>query len=51
MKATNHFQNTIKAYLDKRAEIDLLFSFRYSLPEKKLEDCILCKAIHKQHYA
>lgn len=40
MKATNHFQNTIKAYLDKRAEIDLLFSFRYSLPEKKLEDCV-----------
>ena len=40
MKSTNHFQNTIKAYLDKRAEIDLLFSFRYSLPEKKLEDCI-----------
>ena len=41
MKATNHFKNTIKAYLDKRAEIDLLFSFRYSLPEKKLEDCII----------
>lgn len=40
MKATKHFQNTVKAYLDKRAEIDLLFSFRYSLPEKKLEDCI-----------
>lgn len=40
MKSTNHFQNTIKAYLDKRAEIDLLFSFRYSLPEKNLEDCI-----------
>lgn len=40
MKATDHFQNTIKAYLDKRAEIDLLFSFRYSLPEKKLEDCV-----------
>lgn len=40
MKATNHFQNTIKAYLDKRAEIDLLFSFRYSLPEKKFEDCV-----------
>ena len=40
MKATNHFQNTIKAYLDKRAETDLLFSFRYSLPEKQLEDCI-----------
>lgn len=40
MKATNHFKNTIKAYLDKRAEIDLLFSFRYSLSEKKLEDCV-----------
>mgnify|MGYP001264841587 FL=1 len=40
MKATNHFQNTIKAYLDNRAETDLLFSFRYSLPEKQLEDCI-----------
>ena len=40
MKGSNHFKNTIKAYLDKRAEIDLLFSFRYSLPEKKLEDCI-----------
>lgn len=40
MKATDHFKNTIKAYLDKRAEIDLLFSFRYSLPEKKLDDCI-----------
>ena len=40
MKSTNHFQNTIKAYLDKRAEINLLFSFRYSLPEKKLEDCV-----------
>ena len=40
MKGSNHFKNTIKAYLDQRAEIDLLFSFRYSLPEKKLEDCI-----------
>ena len=40
MKATDHFKNTIKAYLDKRAEIDLLFSFRYSLPEKQLTDCV-----------
>ncbi|MEN9919568.1 MAG: hypothetical protein RL662_2004 [Bacteroidota bacterium] len=40
MKATDHFKNTIKAYLDKRAEIDLLFSFRYSLPEKQLNDCV-----------
>lgn len=40
MKATNHFKNTIKAYLDKRAEIDVLFSFRYSLPEKQIDDCV-----------
>lgn len=40
MKATDHFKNTIKAYLDKQADKDILFSFRYSLPEKKLDDCI-----------
>lgn len=40
MKASNHFKNTIKAYLDQRAETDLLFSFRYSLPEKNIDDCI-----------
>ena len=40
MKASNHFKNTIKAYLDKRAETDVLFSFRYSLPEKQLDDCV-----------
>lgn len=40
MKASNHFKNTIKAYLDQRAETDILFSFQYSKPEKKLDDCI-----------
>lgn len=40
MKASNHFQNTIKAYLDQRAETDVLFSFQYSKPEKTIEDCI-----------
>lgn len=40
MKATNHFKDTIKAYLDQRAESDILFSFRYSLPEKTIENCI-----------
>ena len=40
MKASNHFQNTIKAYLDSRAETDILFSFRYTLPEKNIDDCI-----------
>ncbi len=40
MKATNHFKNTIKAYLDQRAETDVLFSFQYSKPEKNIDDCI-----------
>ena len=40
MKASNHFQNTIKTYLDKRAETDVLFSFQYSKPDKNIEDCI-----------
>ena len=40
MKVSNHFKNTIKAYLDQRAETDVLFSFRYSLPEKQLDDCV-----------
>jgi hypothetical protein len=40
MKASNHFKNTIKAYLDKRAETDVLFSFQYSKPEKSIDDCV-----------
>ena len=32
MKASNHFTNTIQAYLEQRAETDVLFSFRYSNP-------------------
>lgn len=40
MKATNHFKNTIQAYLDQRAETDVLFSFQYSKPEKNIDDCI-----------
>lgn len=40
MKASNHFKNTIKAYLDQRAETDVLFSLQYSKPEKNIEDCI-----------
>jgi hypothetical protein len=42
MKATDNFKKTIKAYLDQRAEEDVLFSFRYSLPRKNLDDCITC---------
>ena len=40
MKGTEHFKNTIKAYLDNRAETDVLFSFQYTKPEKNIDDCI-----------
>ena len=40
MKASNHFKNTIKAYLDQRTENDVLFSLRYSKPEKNIDDCV-----------
>ena len=40
MKGSNHFKNTIKAYLDQRAEQDVLFSFQYSKPEKNIDDCV-----------
>lgn len=40
MKTTNHFKNTIQAYLDQRAETDVLFSLQYSKPEKNIDDCI-----------
>lgn len=40
MKASNHFKNTIKAYLDQRAETDVLFSLQYSKPKKNIGDCI-----------
>lgn len=40
MKASNHFKNTIKAYLDQRSENNVLFSLRYSKPEKNIDDCV-----------
>lgn len=40
MKASNHFKDTIKDYLDKRAESDVLFSYQYSKPEKNIDECI-----------
>ena len=40
MKGSNHFKNTIKAYLDQRTETDILFSFQYSKPEKSIDDCV-----------
>ena len=40
MKATDNFKATIKAYLDQRAESDILFSFKYSAPRKSIDDCV-----------
>ncbi|KAA6326750.1 hypothetical protein EZS27_024190 [termite gut metagenome] len=49
MKATDNFKATIEAYLDQRAESDILFSFKYSAPGKNMDDCCLCVAIHNIH--
>jgi len=40
MKSTEHFKNTIKAYLDKRANEDNLFAITYAKANKNLDDCI-----------
>lgn len=40
MKASNHFKNTIQAYLEQRAQTDVLFSQQYGKPEKNIDDCI-----------
>lgn len=40
MKGTEHFKEVIKTYLDRKAEADVLFSFRYSKPEKNIDNCI-----------
>ena len=40
MKSTEHFKNTIKAYLDSRAQNDKLFAVTYAKPHKNMDDCI-----------
>ena len=40
MKSTEHFKNTIKAYLDNRANEDALFAITYAKENKNLDDCI-----------
>jgi len=40
MKSTEHFKNTIKAYLDKRANEDELFAVAYAKANKNINDCI-----------
>ncbi|WP_295937656.1 PcfK-like family protein [uncultured Alistipes sp.] len=40
MKSTSAFKNTIKEYLDQRAETDELFAASYAKPTKNIDDCI-----------
>lgn len=39
MKTTDTFKNTIKAYLDKRAQEDALFANSYAKEGKNINDC------------
>ena len=39
-RGTRAFNNTIKAYLEKRADNDALFAIRFANPSKTVEDCV-----------
>lgn len=40
MTGTEHFKQTIKAYLDDRAKTDELFAVSYAKGNKNLDDCV-----------
>ena len=40
MKATEHFRQTIKGYLDERAQNDELFAVSYAKENKNMDDCV-----------
>ena len=40
MKATEHFKQTIKAYLDERAKNDELLAVSYAKENKNMDDCV-----------
>jgi hypothetical protein len=40
MKSSESFKQTIKAYLDSRAEQDKLFAESYAKPNKNIDECI-----------
>ena len=40
MKATEHFKQTIKAYLDERAKNDELFAVSYTKENKNMDNCV-----------
>ena len=53
MTGTDHFKQTIKAYLDERAKTDELFAVSYAKENKNLDDCVTfilnqAKAIAKE---
>ncbi|WP_300300942.1 PcfK-like family protein [uncultured Muribaculum sp.] len=39
-KGTQAFNDTIKAYLEERAENDALFAVKFANPSKSVEDCV-----------
>ncbi len=39
-RGTRAFSETIKAYLERRAESDPLFAIRFANPSKSMEDCV-----------
>lgn len=40
MKGTEHFKQTIKAFLDNKAANDELFAQSYNKPHKNLDACV-----------
>ena len=40
MKTTDHFKNSIKSYLDNRAQEDPLFADKYANEKKNIDDCV-----------
>lgn len=40
MKVTEHFKQTIKAYLDERAKNDELFAVSYAKENKNMDNCV-----------
>ena len=52
MKTTNHFKQTIQAYLEQRAKNDELFAIAYAKTEKNVEDCItyILNTVYKSGY-
>lgn len=39
-KGTQAFNETIKTYLEERAENDALFAVKYANPSKSVDDCV-----------